>query len=330
VKFGQPDRLFALLLLPAVVVAYSVSRQRRKSRAEALAAQGLVTRGAPREPRWARHLPFVLLLTALAVLVVAWARPMATIKAPRREATVVLTIDVSNSMAAADVKPSRLGVAKMAADAFVRQQPGGVRIGVVAFGPTAVIVQPPTFVRADVLQAINRLSVGGGTSLEAGILTALDAIAGKTIRINPAALAQDNSGEVDIGYYGGATIVLISDGEDTSRADPVTMARVASFAGVRIQTIGVGTASGTTVKIGGFAVATALDPQTLKAVATVTNGSYHQVDNPVALKSISKEIDLHFTVVTQYTEITALFAAAAALLLAAVALLSTLWFGRVV
>ena len=243
---------------------------------------------------------------------------------------MVLAIDVSNSMAATDVKPSRLGAAKIAAEAFVRRQPAGVRVGVVAFGPTAVIVQPPTFEHAEVLQAIAHLSVGGGTSLGAGILTSLDAIAGKTIRVNQAALAQDNSGEFDIGYYGGATIVLISDGEDTSQTNPVTIARVASVAGVRVQTIGVGTAAGTTVQIGGFTVATALDSQTLKAVATVTNGSYHQVDDPAGLTAISKKIDLHFTVVTQYTEITALFAAGAAMLLVAGALISALWFGRVV
>ena len=275
-------------------------------------------------------MPFGLLLVALAALVFASARPMATITTPRREATVVLAIDVSNSMAATDVKPSRLGAAKIAAEAFVRRQPAGVRVGVVAFGPTAVIVQPPTFEHAEVLQAIDHLSVGGGTSLGAGILTSLDAIAGKTIRVNQAALAQDNSGEFDIGYYGGATIVLISDGEDTSQTNPVTMARVASVAGVRVQTIGVGTAAGTTVQIGGFTVATALDSQTLKAVATVTNGSYHQVDDPAGLTAISKKIDLHFTVVTQYTEITALFAAGAAMLLVAGALISALWFGRVV
>ena len=329
-KFGDPDRLIALLVVPAVVVAYVLSRRRRRLRTAALAAQGLVTGGAARQRRWARHVPFGLFLVALAALVFASARPMATITTPRREATVVLAIDVSNSMAATDVKPSRLGAAKIAAEAFVRRQPAGVRVGVVAFGPTAVIVQPPTFEHAEVLQAITHLSVGGGTSLGAGILTSLDAIAGKTIRVNQAALAQDNSGQVDIGYYGGATIVLISDGEDTSQTNPVTMARVASVAGVRVQTIGVGTAAGTTVQIGGFTVATALESQTLKAVATVTNGSYHQVDDPAGLTAISKKIDLHFTVVTQYTEITALFAAGAAMLLVAGALISALWFGRVV
>ena len=101
-------------------------------------------------------------------------------------------------------------------------------------------------------QAINHLSLGGGTSLGAGILTALDAIAGKTIRVNQAEFAQDTSGEVDVGYYGGSTIVMISDGEDTSQANPLTLARLASIAGVRVQTIGVGTPAGTTVRIGGF------------------------------------------------------------------------------
>ncbi len=124
--------------------------------------------------------------------------------------------------------------------------------------------------------------------------------------------------------------MLLSDGEDTSQADPVTMARVASVAGVRVQTIGVGTAAGTTVHIGGFTLATALDARTLQAVASVTNGSYHQVDDSGAVQDVSRSIDLHFGLVSRFTEITALFAAAAALLLVAGALLSVMWFGRVV
>jgi Ca-activated chloride channel family protein len=271
-----------------------------------------------------------LFLVALALLVVASARPMATIRTPRREATVVLAVDVSNSMAASDVKPSRIGAAKVAAEDFVRLQQPGVRIGVVAFGPGAVIVQPPTFDHSLVLRAIEHLTLGGGTSLASGILTSLDAIAGKTLVINSAALAQDNSAEVNIGYYGGATIVLFSDGEDTSRANPVTMARLASSAGVRVQTIGIGTASGTTVQISGFSVATALDAQTLEAVAMVTNGSYHQADDETGLMAISRSINLHFALVTQYTEVTALFVAAAALFLVAGAMISLLWLGRVV
>jgi Ca-activated chloride channel homolog len=328
--FASPDRLLALLLLPVVVAAYVLSRRRRRQRTAGLAAQGLLTTGVAGRRSWRRHLPFALFLVALALLVVASARPMATIRTPRREATVVLDIDVSNSMAATDIKPSRIGAAKATAEDFVRQQPSGVRIGVVAFGPAAVIVQPPTFDHAAVLSAIDHLSLGGGTSLAAGILTSLDAIAGKTLVISKAALTEDNSAQINIGYYGGATIVLISDGEDTSQAGPVAMARLASVAGVRVQTIGVGTVAGTTVQIDGFSVATALDPQTLKAVATLTNGSYHQVYDQAGLKAISKTINLHFAVVTQYTEVTALFAAAAALLLAAGGLISVMWFGRVI
>ena len=131
-----------------------------------------------------------------------------------------------------------------------------------------------------------------------GILTSLDAIAGKTLKVNTTALNEDNSSEVNIGYYGGATIVLISDGEDTSQINPVTMARLASTAGVRIQTIGVGTTAGTTVQIDGFSVATALDPQTLEDVAKVTNGTYHQVDDRAAVRGCPETINLHFAVVT--------------------------------
>ena len=328
--FASPEWLLGSLLLPVVVVAYALARRKRRQRTAALAVQGLFTTGLARGRSWRLHVPFALFLVALALLVVASARPMTTVKTPRREATVVLAIDVSNSMAATDIKPSRIGAAKVAAEDFVRDQPAGVQIGVVSFGPSAVIVQPPSFDHAAVLKAIEHLSLGGGTSLASGILTSLDAIAGKTLIINKASLDQDNSANVNIGYYGGATIVLISDGEDTTQAGPVTMARLASSAGVRLQTIGVGTVAGTTVKIDGFSVATAMDPQILEAVASVSNGSYHQGGDLSGLKAISKTIDLHFTVVTKYTEVTALFAAAAALFLVAGALISVMWFGRVV
>jgi Ca-activated chloride channel family protein len=328
--FGSAEWLFCFLILPPVVAGYVRSRQRRKRRSAALAAQGLVASDLGRRRGWRVHFPFALFLAALALLIVAFARPMATVRTPRREATVILAIDVSNSMAASDAHPSRFAAAKSGASAFVREQPSSVRIGVVAFGPRAVIVRPPTLSHPDVLEAINHLSLGGGTSLGAGILTSLDAIAGKTLNVNTTSLGQDNSGEVNIGYYGGATIVLFSDGEDTSQIEPVTMARLASTAGVRIQTIGVGTASGTTVKIDGFTVATALDPQTLQSVARVANGTYHQVNDRAGLAAVSKTIDLHFAVFTQYTEISAVFAVAAVLLLLIGALTSVLWFGRVV
>ncbi len=327
--FATPEWLWALLVVPAAVALYVAARRRRARRTEELAAQGLVASSPGRRLGWRRNLPFTLFAAALSLLAVATARPMATVTTPRLESTVILAMDVSNSMGAKDVKPTRIGAAERAARDFVGDQPSSVKIGLVAFGPSAVIVQTPTFDHPTVLRAINDLSLGGGTSLATGILTSLDALAGKTLKVSDTELNEDNSNEVNIGYFGGATIVLISDGEDTSQINPVTMARLASSAGVRIQTIGVGTVAGTTVQIGGFSVATALDPQTLENVAKVTNGTYHQVDDSAAVRAVSQTIDLHFTVVSEYIEISAIFAAAAMLLLAVGALLTVLWFGRV-
>ena len=153
----------------------------------ALAAQGLVT-SDPAQRRLREHLPFALVVVALVLLVLACARPMATIKTPQRTATVVIALDVSNSMAATDAQPSRIGAAKAVASDFVRQQPPGVHIGVVGFGQGGVITQPPTSDHAEVLRAIDHLSLGGSTSIAAGILTSLDAIAGKTLHVNLAQL----------------------------------------------------------------------------------------------------------------------------------------------
>jgi Ca-activated chloride channel family protein len=326
--FAAPWWLLGFAAVPALVGVYVSARRRRRGRSATLAAQGLVVTGD--QPRgWQRHLPFALFTLALALLVLATARPMATISTIRHQATVVLAIDVSNSMAAKDVAPSRIAVAKRVARAFVKDQASAVRIGVVAFGSSPIIVQRPTADHAAALNAISALTVGGGTSMSAGILSALDAIAGKPLRVNSAALNEDNSGNIDIGYYGGTTIVLISDGENTSQSNPVTMARVASTAGVRIQTLGVGTTNGTTVKINGFRVATAADPATLSSVASVANGTYHHASEG-AISDVAKSVNLHFAVVSEHTEISALFALGAALVILIGTLLSLAWRGRVI
>lgn len=321
--------LLGFAVVPAAVVAYVTLLRRRRRRSTALAAQGLVVTGQEQSRRWQPHLPFALFALALALLVLATARPMATISTIQHRATVVLAIDVSNSMAAKDVAPSRIAVAERVARAFVEDQPSTVRIGVVAFGSSPIIVQPPTADHAAALKAISGLTLGGGTSMSAGILSALDAIAGRTLKLNTAALNQDNSRNIDIGYYSGATIVLISDGENTSQSNPVTIARVASTAGVRIQTLGVGTTTGTTVNINGFRVATAADPTTLSSVASVANGTYHHASDG-AIRDVAKSVNLHFAVVSEHTEISALFALGAALVLLIGTLLSLAWRGRVI
>jgi len=327
--FAAPWWLLGFAAVPAAVGVYVTARRRRRGRSAALAAQGLVVTGKDQPRGWQRHLPFALFTLALALLVLATARPMATISTIRHQATVVLAIDVSNSMAAKDVAPSRIAVAQRVARAFVKDQASAVRIGVVAFGSSPIVVQRPTADHAAALKAISGLTVGGGTSISAGILSALDAIAGKTLRVNTADLNEDNSGNIDIGYYGGTTIVLISDGENTSQSNPVTMARVASTAGVRIQTLGVGTTTGTTVNINGFRVATAADPATLSSVASVANGDYHHASKG-AINDVAKSVNLHFAVVSEHTEISALFVLGATLLILIGTLLSLLWRGRVI
>jgi Ca-activated chloride channel family protein len=318
-----------LLVVPAMVAAYVSSRRRRSQRAAALSEQGLVATSFQSRMRVRRHVPFALFAVALTVLLVGMARPMTTVKTPRREGTVILAVDVSNSMKADDVKPTRIEAAKAAARAFVERQPPAVKIGVVAFGDGAVIVQTPTAEHADIVKAIDRLSVAGGTSLGQGLVSSLSAIAGKPVTIDPEALASD-SAQVDIGFFGSASVVLLSDGEETNQPDPLSVAEVASVAGVRVHTIGIGTDAGAVVQIDGFSVATALDADLLQQVAEITDGSYHQGDDADALAAISKTIDLRFKIVSEHTEVTGLFSAAGIALLFAGALLSVLWFGRVV
>ena len=330
-SFASPKMFVLLLAVPAVVAWYVAAQRRRVVRAEALAGDGLVVAapagGRPLGRR--RHVPFAMFVVALTLLVVALARPSTTVRTPRRQGTVIVALDVSNSMRATDVKPNRIEAAKTAARAFVKQQANAVRVGVVAFGDGAVLVQAPTNNHADVLAAIDRVSIGGGTSLGQGLLTSLDTIAGKQLTIDQGALNSDEA-KVDVGYYGGTTIVALTDGENTNGPDPLAVAQVASAAGVRVHTVGVGTEAGTTFQFGGFSIATALDANELRQLASVTDGAYHPATDTAGLAAISKTIHLHFTLVSQHTEITALFCAVAVLFLLLGVLASVRWLGRIV
>lgn len=327
-SLGSPWMLLALVLVPCLVVAYWWMLRRRAERAARLASEGLVPTGAQRV-RWRRHIPFALFALALALIAFGLARPTVSMALPEREGTVILAFDVSNSMRAKDLEPTRLAAAKKAALAFVEQQPRTIRIGVVAFGDSAVTVLRPTTVKADVAAAIERLSAGGGTSLGQGIFTSLRAIAGKPLTIDESALDSD-AGSVDIGFFGSSAIVLLSDGENTSRPDPLDIAKVASTAGVPVHTIGIGTTQGTVIEVDGFNIATALDEKLMKEIASVTDGTYHHAADAAALAKIYDSIDLEFKSTTKPREVTALFAAAGGFLLVVGSFLSIVWFGRVV
>ena len=327
-SLGSPWMLLGLALVPLLVWAYWWFVRRRGGRAARLAAEGLVPTTPARHAR-RRHIPFALFVAGIALVVFALARPTVNVAVPEREGTVILAFDVSNSMLAKDLKPTRIDAAKVAARAFVAGQPGTIKIGVVAFGDSAVSVLPPSNDKQAVIAAINRLSVSGATSLGDGLFTSLSAIAGKPLKIDQSALESD-AGTVKIGFFGSSAIVLLSDGENTSRPDPLTIAEVASTAGVHVHTIGVGTKQGTVVQINGFNVATALDADMLKKIANTTDGTYNQATDAASLKGVYKSIDLKFKRVKKPREVTAAFSALGALLIAAGSVLSILWLGRVV
>jgi Ca-activated chloride channel family protein len=334
---------FALLLpvvaVPLLVAGYRDLVRRRADRRARLEALGLVqtgTAGSPGSPGAAaarprdrrRHVVPALFLAALTLLLLGLARPQATIAEPRREGTVVLAFDTSGSMAADDLRPTRMAAAKAAARTFVERQPATIRVGVVAFGESGLITQQPTTDRALVLNAIDRLSPTGGTALGRGIQTSLSAIAGRTVRLDdPEVAANDSS---DVGYYGSSAVVLLSDGENTDGPDPQEAADLASTAGVKIYPIGLGSPAGTVVQLDGFQVATALDEAMLKQIATTTNGEYFNAADERQLQKVYGALDLSWTIQGRRTEVTALFAAAAALLLVLGAGLSILWYGRVI
>ncbi|MDE3089291.1 MAG: VWA domain-containing protein, partial [Chloroflexota bacterium] len=174
--FQWPFMLWLLLLIPLLIVAYLIAQRRRQKYALRFASLSLVKDALGRGPGIRRHIPPALFLLALTVMVVALARPIAIVTLPSQEGTVILTIDVSGSMQADDLKPSRMEAAKAAARAFVDKQPTGVRIGVVSFSDNASIVQAPTDDKTAVLAAINRLQPQRATAIGRGLLTSVDAI----------------------------------------------------------------------------------------------------------------------------------------------------------
>lgn len=330
-----PWALAGLLVVPVLVAGYRRVLRAQEARRVALAANGLVMRAPPRL-RW-RHLGPALLITALAVMVLSLTRPVASVAEPHREGTVVLAFDVSGSMAATDVKPSRLEAAKAAARAFVAKQPASVRIAVVAFGGTGLVTQRPTDDRSAVLAAVARLKPTGDTSLADGILGGLSAIVGRPVRAPVDTEHGPGTGpgtgtaeETAIGYHGGTAIVLLTDGEDTTDVPPSGAAELASAAGVRIEPIGLGTPAGTTIRVDGFSIATALDESALQAVAQTTGGTYRRASDAATLAAVYDSIEPQWTTRTVPHEVTSWLAALAAVLLLGGATVSVLRQGRVV
>jgi len=327
-SFLWPWLLLGLAAVPFVVLWYLRLGRARTARRAELAALGLVAPAAPARGR--RHLPAALLLGALVLLLTALARPEVSVPVPHREGTVILAVDVSASMAATDLRPTRMDAAKAAARAFVERQPQTVRIGVVAFSGSGLVTQEATADRASVLAAIDRLRPDGGTALGRGLQTSLSAITGQQVLVDASGGGSVEPQGQDLGYHGSAAVVLLTDGENTADPDPVDVAELASSAGVKIYPVGIGRPEGTVLEIDGFQLATALDEPMLREIAARTDGRYVAAADTQALAGVTDAIDLEWAVEAEHIEVTALLAAAAAVLVLAGVALSLAWFGRAV
>lgn len=319
-SLAHPVLLVLGLLVAAALVVVAVRLTRRRS--AVLAAAGIAAPGRAGVP-----LALWLSLGGVLLLAVAWAGPAAALPVGRSAGTVVLAMDVSNSMGATDVAPSRLAAAQQAAEAFIDAQPDTVDIGVIGFDQGALTTSLPTADRAASKAAVQNLRLSGGTSLAAAVLGSLSAITGKTVTV------PESGALPDLGYWGSATIVLFSDGGDTSggSADAATgAATLAQNAGVHIETVGVGTATGANVEVDGYQLHTGLDADKLTALAQTTGGGYHPASDAAQLDGVASTIDLRLTVAKQDVPLAGGVTAVALALLVAGTALTAIRTGRLV
>jgi Ca-activated chloride channel family protein len=327
-SFIWPLMLFSLLLVPLLVGLYFRLLHRRQRATADLGPLGMVQSSSGSKIGQHRHVPPTFFLLGLTLLLFGLARPEMIVSLPRVEGTAILAFDISNSMAADDLEPTRIEAAKAAARAFVENQPPTILIGVVAFSNGGLVVQTPTDDQAAVLATIDRLSPQGGTSLGQGIFTSLNAIAGEAITIDETSL-EDGAQSIQIEDYSSAVVVLLTDGENTEPPDPLEIAQVAAEAGVRIYPVGIGSLEGTVVEVDGFSILTQLDEMTLQQIASLTNGVYHHAEDEESLQEIYQNIDLQLTINEEKMEVTSIVAGISMLLLLTGGLLSLFWFGRV-
>lgn len=347
-NFLWPQMLWLLALCPLAVLAY-VGLLRRRPVATLYPGLGLLQQALPPGHRWRRHLPPALLLLALTALLLAAARPVAQISLPSEQQTLLLVMDVSGSMRATDVKPNRLAAAQEAAKAFIRSLPRQVRVGIVAFAGSAQLAQAPTRNHEDLFQAIEGFQLQRGTATGNGLVVALATLfpqagidlarwgsSGPTVGGTTAgplgsrdAVGQPTWTPVPAGSYTTAAIIMLTDGQRTTGVDPLDAARLAAERGVRIYTVGVGTVEGENVGFEGWSMRVRLDEDTLKAVAARTQGEYFHAASAEALQQIYESLGSRLALETHETEISALFALAAAAWILMAAGFSLAWFGRV-
>lgn len=332
-SFIWPIMLFSLLLIPLLIGLYVLLQARRRRLADNFGKLGFTAGSAGQKLGFRRHVPQVFFLASLSILMVALARPQTTISLPKEEGTVILAFDVSGSMAANDITPTRMEAAKAAARDFAQRLPLTVNVGVVAFSDSGFAVQTPTNDSDLILAAINRLTPQRGTSVGNGILASLNAITvnnGDTTNLysNLGPTPTASPTPVPKGTYTNAVIVMLTDGENNESPDVMAAAQAAADRGVRIYTVGIGSPTGTTLHINGFSVFTKLDEATLQQISQLTGGTYFNAQSAQDLISIYQNLDTQLVVKPEQTEVTSLFAGASILVFLIGGMVSLLWLGR--
>lgn len=369
IDFLWPTFLWLLVLVPLLAGAYVWLLKRRKQGALRYGNMG-VLKQAIGPANWRRHLPPALMLAAMTLLLLAVARPTAMVSLPSHRATVMMAMDVSGSMRAQDIKPSRIEASQKAAKDYIKEQPKDVVIGMVAFAGAAFVVQNPTTDRTALNAAIDNFELQRGTAVGNGILVALQGLfpqenfpissfnngggfggsggfgfnrrnggnCGRTEEGNAnfgrrlgeaGGTAPKKHVPVEPGTYKNGVIIVMTDGQTTTGCDPVEAARLASEYGVRIYSIGFGTARGNNVSFGGFSMRTQLDEESLKKVADMTKGKYYKASSSEDLKAVYDLLTKQLVIEVKEMEVSSFFAAGAALLMMIAAGLSVAWFGRI-
>ena len=335
-SFIWPTLLLSLLAVPVLVLLYLRIQARRTRFAARYGSLGLVHDALGTGIGLRRHVPAMIFLAGITILIFSLARPQATISVPKVEGTVMLTFDVSGSMAADDFKPSRMEAAKTAARQFVENQPSGVAIGVVVFSDGGISVQAPTHEREETLATIDRLVPRRGTSVGNGILVALNTIAvdaGDPPILNTSSSSGTSEPVEPVqapqGWYPSAAIVLMSDGENNQEPDPIMAADLAADLGVRIYTVGVGSPEGATIEVEGFTVHTSLDEPMLQYIASTSGGAYYNAGNEEQLRKIYDDLEPKLSIKPEEIEMTSVFAGIGMIIFLIGGMLSLLWFGHV-
>jgi len=339
VRFLWPEGLWLLAVAAFLAVAY-VAVRRRPARTGGLQLEG-ADAGV-----WRRHVPPAMLLAGLILALLAVARPSAMLTLPSEQRVIILAVDVSLSMRATDIQPTRLGAAQAAAKAFVRELPPDVRIGVVSFAGTAMLVQQPTNDRDELVAAIERLQLDRQTAIGSGIVMSLATLfpgegidlesmvlgARQPLRETPQKAtkqAKKSFKPVPPASNDSAAIVLLTDGRRTTGPDPLEAARMAAERGIRVFTVGFGTTQGGMAPFEGYSIYMMFDEETLKAIAGITHAEYFHATTADELTRVYAGLSSRLVLEKKQTEMSALFAAAAALLVAAAAALSLAWFNRI-